>query len=789
MKPAADGVDALRTMKHLLLSVLASLAILPIVRADEPLHARIDALLVDSWIGPAADPASDADFFRRASLDFAGMIPTAEETRSFLADPAPDKRTVLIDRLLDSPQFARHQSLVLDLLLMERKGEEKAVKGVEWQEYLCKSVSDNKPLDQLFRELIASDGSDPALRPAAKFLLDRECEPNSVTRDIGRLMFGMDLQCAQCHDHPIVNDYYQADYYGLFAFVMRSSLFNDAKAKKLLVAEKADGDASFKSVFTNVAVEKMPPQLPKGMIAFEPVLAKGEEYVVAPAKNVRPVPKHSRRAQLADLLGESDHFSRNLANRLWGHLFGRGLVHPGEMHHVDNPPSHPKLLTLLADELKRSGYQLKPFLRELALSKAYQRSCDVPSPGSLAQLDLSERIAELESQRTAAAAHVDQLKAAMTEAAGRFAAAREQHQKEAGNLTTLQTSVATAKAAVDKAMKDHTAAETLTATKREQVKALAEAAESAAKAVAKLPEDKVLAEASSQIVQRRQALEVEAEAASKATAAALATLEQTTLQVKGAEEAVAKATTEGIQVEQVQQVEREQLSTRRRWLDAQFRVKQLEAQLALARDLVRYRELTESDPAAAAALWPSIVDRWETSCQVSRLRPLSAEQFALSLMQASGQVTQPLAAAKAALDKAPPEEIKNASESEKSRLLAIAVEQKAFGQLRGNMPAFVTHYGSLLGGDFQATVNQALYFANGAVVETWSGGLGEQLAKHADANALADELYLTVLTRFPTDEERTAVATHLQGREADRLVAIREMAWGLLSSNEFRFNH
>src|SRR5687768_9270663 len=116
--------------------------------AQEPLHARVDAIVDAAAVGPVAAPASDADFLRRVSLDLIGMIPTAAETRAFLADPSPDKRTKAIDRLIDSPQFARYMALELDVMLMERRND-KAVKTPEFQEYLRRAVAENKPLDQL----------------------------------------------------------------------------------------------------------------------------------------------------------------------------------------------------------------------------------------------------------------------------------------------------------------------------------------------------------------------------------------------------------------------------------------------------------------------------------------------------------------------------------------------------------------------------------------------------------------------------------------------------------------
>src|SRR4029077_11789942 len=119
----------------------------------------------------------------------------------------------------------------------------------QWKEYLRASFAANKPWDQLAREILGSDGAEPATRPAARFYLDRLAEPHLLTRDISRLFLGMNLQCAQCHDHPKIEDYTQEDYYGLCAFLNRTVLFQD-KAKKIrYLGEKADGEVTFVSVF------------------------------------------------------------------------------------------------------------------------------------------------------------------------------------------------------------------------------------------------------------------------------------------------------------------------------------------------------------------------------------------------------------------------------------------------------------------------------------------------------------------------------------------------------------
>src|SRR2546421_2842486 len=226
----------------------------PLVSPSPPpaLHDTIDSLVDSAAIGPLAPLCTDSDFVRRIYLDLTGVIPTAEQARAFVADKSEDKRQRLIDELLASPAFIRHMTITFDGVLMQRLPE-KTIKQPEWEAWLYNSLAADKPLDQLFRELVENDGAEPTRRPAARFTLDRDAEPNLLTRDIGRLVFGFDLQCCQCHDHPLIDDYYQEDYYGLFAFVNRTSLFTDAKAKLISLTEKADGEASFKSVFTGAA--------------------------------------------------------------------------------------------------------------------------------------------------------------------------------------------------------------------------------------------------------------------------------------------------------------------------------------------------------------------------------------------------------------------------------------------------------------------------------------------------------------------------------------------------------
>jgi len=203
---------------------------------------------------------------------------------------------------------------------MERRAE-KHTKSAPWREFLEASFAANKPWDQLVRELLVADGADEKTRPLARWGLEREGEPHVLTRDTGRIFLGRDMACAQCHDDPRIADYSQRDYYGLEAFFSRTYLFQPDKKKPAVLGERAEGQVEFASVFTKIGGSTLPRMTGEAEIA-EPALAPGELWSVPPNpkdKNARAVPKFSRRAQLAAVLGDGHHpaFRQNIANRLW----------------------------------------------------------------------------------------------------------------------------------------------------------------------------------------------------------------------------------------------------------------------------------------------------------------------------------------------------------------------------------------------------------------------------------------------------------------------------------------
>ncbi|MCF7786886.1 MAG: DUF1549 and DUF1553 domain-containing protein [Prosthecobacter sp.] len=350
-----------------------------------PLHAQIDGLMTKDWAAAKITPAAlstDAEFFRRLNLDLNGVIPTPTETREFLDGQQADRRPRAIDALLSRPEYALHMARVFDVILAERRlpaVKSYDVAGTAWRGYLAESFAANKPWDVIVREILASDGSDESQAAAVKFYIARDAEPHQLTRDVARVFLGTDLQCAQCHDDPRFDDYKQADYFGIYAFVSRLSFFRDNKLNRSFVGEKAVGDVTFTSVFA-ANQGKTDPRLPGGKMIADPIMEKGKEYVMAPSATARGVPVYSRRKQLAAQMprAETPGFSRNLGNRLWALMFGRGLVHPLDLHHAKNPPSHPAVLAAIEQWLVLHHYDIKGCLREIALTRCYQMSGELP---------------------------------------------------------------------------------------------------------------------------------------------------------------------------------------------------------------------------------------------------------------------------------------------------------------------------------------------------------------------------------------------------------------------------
>ena len=180
------------------------------------------------------------------------------------------------------------------------------------------------------------------------------------------------------------------------------------------------------------------PRLPGGEAIEEPTFSGDDGYLVKPAENVRPVPKYSRRMQLAESLSNSDGFRQNIVNRLWAYMMGHGLVQPVDLHHATNPASHPQLLALLADLFAATNYDIKALLRELALSRTYQRSIEMD--GQLErQVEMAlERLPTIEAERLRMDKALAVSLQALTEAREQLGSARKAESESGGKLNEAQ---------------------------------------------------------------------------------------------------------------------------------------------------------------------------------------------------------------------------------------------------------------------------------------------------------------------------------------------------------------
>lgn len=762
----------------------------PAEAASTSLAEAIDTLVEQAAVGPLAEPCSDADFVRRVHLDLVGVIPTPEQVQAFLADEAPDRRTKLIDELLASRGFVRQMGLVFDAMLLERDSPPGGL-SQPWQAWLRDSITAERPLDELLGDVVAAKGGDPSTEPAAAFLLARGAEPVKMTRAVGRILFGRDLQCAQCHDHPLDDDIRQAEFHGLHAFVKRTSLFTAGKAQQL--SEAAVGEVDFVSVFTDESVKAAWPQLPDGPpLIEEPVVEPGDGYATAPSKSSRGVPEYSRRSALATRLADSETFQRNLANRLWAVFFGQGLVHPLDGLGPENPASHPQVLDRLVEVLVEHDYQLRPIVRGIVTSAAYQRSVEPPRPGAIDPGLLEATVARLEQQESELTGQLVHLQVAAEAAEERrqaaFAAERAIHED-------LQPTIAVrseTRKSVNEAAKAADAAEAA----REKAATVAGAVESALAGVQQASEllagdaavSGVVATLEAQQAVRGAALQA-AEAAATEKAVAKADAEEKLTAARTAYDDLAGRRSPATLADLTREAEEAQ----RRLVSCGQQLERIAWRLELAGDVRAHSQLAEADPLSAEVLWESIVGRWNDHLQVARLRPLSADQFAFSFLQATGGFARLEAAATKAVDAKPPASVAEASEAEKSVAREKAIEQEFFKQAGGVLGSFESLYADPLIEGFQATLNQALYLGNASQVSGELNPNGENLAARLlamdDPAAVANELCLAVYSRPASEDEQVDIAAFLEGPPDARSQRVGELIWAMLSSTEFRFNH
>lgn len=315
-------------------------------RVDQLLNARLE----QEKVAPV-ESASDAEFLRRATIDLTGRTPRVSDVRAFLADSRPDRRAIVIDALLAKPTHATHlahtwrRSLLPDSADVTRFGGERV-----FETWLRQQFVDNRPYDRLARELLLAKGS--ADQGPALFYIALENKPEELAAATSRALLGVQIQCAQCHDHPH-DKWKQDDFWGYAAFFARlQRLDNAVPGAAVMVVDNATGEV--------VHPERQMP-VPPRFLASDTTI---EDTML------------TRREALAAWLTakENPYFAKATVNRVWALLFGRGLVEPVDDLGDHNPPSHPELMQALADYFVATDYDVRGLMSVLANTDAYQRT-------------------------------------------------------------------------------------------------------------------------------------------------------------------------------------------------------------------------------------------------------------------------------------------------------------------------------------------------------------------------------------------------------------------------------
>jgi hypothetical protein len=290
---------------------------------------------------------TDEAFLRRAYIDIIGMLPTPEEHQRFTSSTAPNKRDLLVDELLGRKEFAELWVMKWAELLQIRSSNQVSYKAtLLYYNWLQDKIAKNVPMDQMVQELLAAKGG-TFKNPATNYY-QNETDTLKVAENVAQVFMGMRIQCAQCHNHPF-DRWTQDDYYGFAAFFSQIGRKGTDDPREIVVFNSGGGEV-------NHPVRGQPMK-PKFLGGDSPDLA-GKD----------------RRQMLAKWLAspENPYFATNLANIVWAHFFGQGIIEPVDDVRVSNPASNPELLQELGKKFTQYQYDFKKLVRDICTSRSYQ---------------------------------------------------------------------------------------------------------------------------------------------------------------------------------------------------------------------------------------------------------------------------------------------------------------------------------------------------------------------------------------------------------------------------------
>jgi len=297
-----------------------------------------------------SDVCDDATFIRRAFIDITGTLPTSEDLRMFEREKEPGRREHLVDQLLGRQEFAELWVMKLAELLEIRSRDNQVYPkaALAYYEWLRDEMVTNVPLDQIVRNLLTASGSN--LRaPAANYY---QIEPDTLklAENTAQVFMGMRIQCAQCHNHPF-DRWTMNDYYSFAAFFARVGRKPGDDPRETVIFDRGDGEVKH----------------PVSGAVMRPKFLGGD---------VPEIKGESRREALARWLTspQNPYFARNLANLVWAHFLGRGIIEPVDDGRLSNPAVNPQLLDALAAKLIDYQYDLKKLVHDICASRTYQLS-------------------------------------------------------------------------------------------------------------------------------------------------------------------------------------------------------------------------------------------------------------------------------------------------------------------------------------------------------------------------------------------------------------------------------
>jgi hypothetical protein len=305
-----------------------------------------------------SDLCTDQEFVRRAYMDLCGVLPTAEEARAFLDSKEPTRRAKLIDALLDRPEYSDFWTLKWsDVLRNTRKSVQ--LKGAyNFQKWIRSHIDKNTPFDVISRDLLTAEGNTFSNPPANYFRIARD--PTTLAETTAQLFFGIRMQCAKCHNHPFER-WTQDDYYSFAAFFARVKHRKDPYNPATNPQDKEVAEVIYLERSGEVTQPRTNQVIPAKFMG-------GAVAKVPPGKD--------RREVLATWLTAPDNpfFAKSVANRVWYHLLGRGVVDPVDDFRDSNPSANDELLDALARDFAAHKFDLKHLIRTIMNSRTYQLS-------------------------------------------------------------------------------------------------------------------------------------------------------------------------------------------------------------------------------------------------------------------------------------------------------------------------------------------------------------------------------------------------------------------------------